>query len=273
MIASTKALENVLLIVDDEPDIRLLLKSVFQYDYTIIEAEDGAQGVLMANEYLPNIIISDVMMPNLGGFELCKQLKATTTTSHIPIILLTAKTDDASKLQGLQLGATDFIIKPFLIAELKSKMSNLITLQNNVLQYLTNKYLVNITNTIEANSFTEPEQLVIENTNLLDSTFLNQVHNIVQQNFDKADFNIDQFANSLNISAVQLRRKLKAVSNVTPIEFLRNYRLNQAKVLLKKQDLNISEIAYATGFDSISYFSRVFHEAFAISPSEYREQL
>jgi YesN/AraC family two-component response regulator len=272
MTASTNDLENILLIVDDEPDIRLLLKTVFQSDYTIIEAEDGQEGIQMALQHMPNIIISDIMMPNLDGFELCKQLKLASTTSHIPIVLLTAKTDDASKLHGLQLGATDFISKPFLVEELKSKMNNLITLQNNVLKYLTNKYLLVDANTTIVNNYTYPQQLNIENTNKIDSGFLYQVNSIVQQQFENPAFNIDDFAKALHMSSVQLRRKLKAIANITPVEFIRNFRLTQAKLLLKNVDLNISEVAYSTGFDSISYFSRVFHEAFGISPSEYREQ-
>jgi YesN/AraC family two-component response regulator len=272
MTASTKELENILLIVDDEPDIRLLLKSIFQNDYTVIEAEDGDAGMQLAQQYLPNIILSDIMMPKLDGFELCKQLKLSTSTSHIPIILLTAKTDDASKLQGLHLGATDYITKPFLVEELKSKMNNLITLQNNVLRYLTNKYLLAISTNEEVNNYTLPEQLNIENNNKVDSQFLNQVNEIVQLNFEKQSFNIDEFAKALHISSVQLRRKLKAIANITPVEFLRNYRLNKAKQFLKNEAYNISEVAYNTGFDSISYFSRVFHDEFGISPSEYREQ-
>jgi YesN/AraC family two-component response regulator len=268
MITSTTETDNILLIIDDEPDIRVLLKSIFELEYTILEAEDGKQGVQLAQQYIPNIIISDVMMPEMDGFEMCKFLKNTEATSHIPIILLTAKTDDESKLLGLQLGATDYITKPFLIAELKSKMNNLVLLQKNVLKFLSSKYLFN--NNLAPLIFSEQVQAEANNYSSLETTFLNKINTVITQQYSNPDFSVDDFAKALTITAVQLRRKLKTITRYNVVEYIRHYRLEKAKLLLKNSEQNISEIAYATGFDSISYFSRVFQEQFKMSPSEYR---
>ncbi len=256
--------ENILLIVDDEPDIRILIKHIFQDQYTVLSAEDGAQGIAMALEHVPNIIISDVMMPNVDGFELCKQLKNNEHTSHIPIILLTAKADQVSKLEGLQLGATDYISKPFLIDELKSKVTNLVTQQNNVFKYLASKVLE--LNDKGANN--ELDKLVS-----VEEQFLHKANGILEVNYSNQLFDVEFFAKELYLSSQQLRRKLKAITNITVVEFIRNYRMQKAEVMIKRNVGTISEIAYAVGYDSVSYFSRVFQDKYAMSPSEYKNKL
>jgi DNA-binding response OmpR family regulator len=257
--------EAVLLIIEDEDDIRLLIKTVFQDTYKIIEAEDGIQGLSMATEYVPNIIISDVMMPNMDGFEMCKQLKVNVQTSHIPIIMLTAKTDQESKLQGLNLGAIDYITKPFLIQELKAKIDALIAQQNNVLKFLATK-IVGPQNIIFADT-------IIDEFTSVDEQFLVKAKEVISTNYRNKNFAVDEFASALYLSTQQLRRKLKAITNLTVVEFIRTYRLQKAEAMMKNNAGSISEIAFAVGFESISYFSRVWQDHYSMSPSEYKNRL
>jgi DNA-binding response OmpR family regulator len=261
-------IERVLLIVEDNEDIVMYLKSIFEKEYTVLDAENGMLGMIMAVENMPNIIISDIMMPEMDGFEFCRQLKSNVKTSHIPIIFLTAKTDIESKLKGLGLGATDYIYKPFLAEELKIKVNSLHQLQNNVLKFLSTKALENnelkpdtiIQNFINQNT---------ENTNL-EEQFLQKLVDVVNSNYTNPSFDVEHFATELYLSPVQLRRKLKAVTSLTVVEFIRNYRLKKAEKLIRDKSSNISEVAYSVGFDSLSYFSRVFQEYYQQSPSEYR---
>ncbi len=255
--------ENILLIIDDEEDIRVLIKHIFEEQFVVLEAEDGLQGMAIAIQHLPNVVISDIMMPNLNGFEVCKQLKANEQTSHIPIVMLTAKADQISKLEGLKLGAIDYISKPFLIDELKTKLNNLIVQQNNFLKFIAAKYL----NTVKQ------EQEIVENDLVsLEEKFLQKANAILNLNYSNVNFDIDFFAKELFLSTQQLRRKVKAVTNLTIIEFIRNFRFQKAEIMLKKNVASISEIAYAVGFDSVSYFSRVFQEHYQMSPSEYKSK-
>jgi DNA-binding response OmpR family regulator len=261
-------LEPVLLIVEDNEDIIIYLKSIFEKEYKVVEAIDGLQGLQLAKQYLPNIIISDIMMPEMDGFEFCKQLKYDQTTSHIPIIFLTAKTDIESKLIGLGLGATDYIYKPFLVEELKVKVRNLNLLQSNVLKYLSAKVIENDNGAADKNI----ENFIIANNDVsaLEENFLHKVVEVINENYSDSAFGVEHFATKLFLSPVQLRRKLKAVTNYTVVEFIRNYRLKKAEKMIKQNSANISEIAYAVGFDSLSYFSRVFQDYYQQSPTEYR---
>jgi DNA-binding response OmpR family regulator len=264
-------LERVLLIVEDNEDIVLYLKSIFEKEYTVWEAEDGRQGLQLALEKMPNIIISDIMMPEMDGFEFCKQLKANSKTSHIPIIFLTAKTDIESKLIGLGLGATDYIYKPFLAQELQVKVNSLNQLQSNVLKFLSNKVLENK----YALGDETIERFINKNKSnaVLEEEFLQKIVDVVDANYANPDFDVEHFALKLFISPVQLRRKIKAVTNFTIVEFIRNYRLKKAEVLIRNNNVNISEVAYSVGFDSLSYFSRVFQEYYQKSPTAYRSTL
>jgi DNA-binding response OmpR family regulator len=257
--------EAILLIIEDEPDIRLLIRTVFQDAYKIIEAEEGEQGLSMAAEHVPTIIISDVMMPNMDGFEMCKQLKADVQTSHIPIIMLTAKTDQESRLQGLNLGAIDYITKPFLIQELKAKIDNLITQQNNTLKFLATK-IIGQQNFILADSLPDEFQSV-------DEQFLVKAKEVVSTNYGNKNFGVEEFAKALYLSTQQLRRKLKAITSLTVVEFIRTYRLQKAEAMIKNNAGTLSEIAFAVGFDSISYFSRVWQEQYSMSPSEFKNKI
>jgi signal transduction histidine kinase/DNA-binding response OmpR family regulator len=248
--------ENILLIVDDNADIRAYIKSVFQQDYQIIEAINGKDGLLKATDITPNLIISDLMMPEMDGFEFCKQIKTDEKTSHIPVIMLTAKANIESKIEGLELGADDYLIKPFNATEIKIRVKNLLDKQEKLRQYFAGKTFELKPNEVKVNS--------------LEETFLNNIKTIMLKYLSESTFNVEQFSQEMNMSSSQLLRKMKALTNMTPNEFIRNFRLTRAADLLSKKTGTISEIAFEVGFENLSYFSKVFQEKYGQLPSEYK---
>jgi YesN/AraC family two-component response regulator len=255
-----------LLVIDDEEDVRLLIKTIFNDTFNIIEAFDGQQGLDMAIAHVPDVIISDVMMPIMDGFEFCKQIKKNESSSHIPVLFLTAKTETEFKLQGLLLGATDYITKPFEIDELKTKVNNLIAFQQKLFKYL-NAKAQGLPMVIDSAAFKQDELLMQKKEN----EFLQKLDEVLEKHYGNPKLDVEFLANALIKSSVQLRRKIKAITNLTVIEYIRNYRLEIAKKHLRNSDLTISEIAYNVGFESISYFSKVFQDHCTMSPSEYRD--
>ncbi|GGD44340.1 hypothetical protein GCM10011514_05360 [Emticicia aquatilis] len=247
--------EQILLIVDDNDDIRRYIRSIFEAEYTIIEAINGKDGILKANEKVPNLIISDLMMPEMDGFEFCKHIKSDERTSHIPIIMLTAKANIESRIEGLELGADDYLIKPFNKEEVEARVKNLIAIRENLKKYYS-KDLVK----------ENPDAVKIS---AVDAGFLNKIKEIIEENIGNTNFDVEQFAAAMNMSSVQLRRKIKSLTNYTVVEFVRNYRLQKAAEMLTQKTGNVSEIAYRVGFESLPYFSKTFQEFYGVSPSEY----
>jgi signal transduction histidine kinase/DNA-binding response OmpR family regulator len=252
----SQKLENILLIVEDNDDIRLYIKSIFENTYRTIEAINGKEGLKIAYENIPDIIISDLMMPEMDGFEFCKTIKSDERTSHIPVIMLTAKADVSSRIEGFELGADDYLTKPFNSTEIISRVKNLVLTRESLKKHYYSQ---------TANS----NQIDIK-IQSADEKFLARANEIIEQNIADTQFNVDLFASSMNLSSVQLRRKIKALTNLTVVEFIRIYRLNKAAILLKNKAGNISEIAYMVGFDSLTYFGRMFQEVYSMSPTEYR---
>ncbi|MDF7818751.1 ATP-binding protein [Runella sp. MFBS21] len=247
--------EEVLLIVEDNEDLRTYIREIFENDYQIIEAVDGIDGLEKATNSIPDIIISDLIMPRINGFELCKYLKSSVKTSHIPIIILTGKVTLENKLQGLGLGADDYLIKPFNAAELKIRVQNLVSMRENLKQY----YLQTATTTPSA----------LEASLSLEEVFIQKIKIILDKNLSDSTFGVEQLAAAANLSASQLLRKLKALTNLTTVEFIRVYRLEKAAILLKQKNATVSEVAYQTGFENLSYFTKVFQERYHVLPSEY----
>ncbi len=246
---------DVLLIVENNEDLRNYIREIFENDYQIIEAGDGIEGFEKATNAIPDIIISDLMMPRMDGFELCKHLKSSIKTSHIPIILLTGKTTLDNKLQGLGLGADDYLIKPFNAAELKIRVQNLVNIRENLKQY----YL----------QTAAPTPSALETSLSLEEVFIQKIKIILDKNLSDSAFGVEQLAAAANLSASQLLRKLKALTNLTTVEFIRVYRLEKAAILLKQKNATVSEVAYQTGFENLSYFTKVFQERYHVLPSEY----
>ncbi|MCA0232438.1 MAG: response regulator [Bacteroidetes bacterium] len=248
----------VLLIVEDNADLRAYIRSQFESTFFIIEAKDGKDGLEKALETIPDLAICDLMMPHLDGFEFCKQLKIDMRTSHIPVVMLTAKAAIEDRLVGLELGADDYLSKPFNTDELQIRVRNLIKIRENIRQkYNTPKLL-----TTEVEPAIQPQ--------IHDQEFLEKINHVLEKNISNSAFEMENLAKSLSISSTQLRRKLKALTNQTIIEYVRNYRLDKAAQMLKNGEGGVSEIAYKVGFESLSYFSKVFQERFQQSPSEWK---
>ncbi|MBZ0326122.1 MAG: response regulator [Altibacter sp.] len=245
----------VLLVVDDNADIRAFIKASFKDRYEVIEAMDGEMGVDLAIERVPDIIISDIMMPKISGIELCENLKQDERTSHIPIILLTAKIEEESQYQGLELGADDYILKPFSIKLLESRVNNLVASRVQ-LQERYSKEVILRPKDISINSF--------------DERFIEKMKAVLDDKITDDSFSVEEFSQCLNMSRMQLHRKLKALIGLSASDFLRIERLKLAAILLKNKEINVNEVCYQVGFNNPSYFAKCFKDAYGSSPSDYR---
>ena len=245
-----------LLIVEDNPEVQKMLSDLLDKMYNIIIASDGNEGIKLAIEHQPDLILSDIMMPNLTGTEMCAKLKRNVQTSHIPIILLTAKSATKYKIEGLETGADDYLTKPFNTKILKARIKNL--LQNRVL--------------LQQKFRQDPKAEVKEITsNSIDQKVLKLAKEIVEQNLDNTEFDVQEFAKEMGIGRTRLYSKIKGVTGQTPNEFILSTRLKKAAdmILTNEEEMNVSEIAYSVGFSTPRYFSRCFREHFGVSPSKY----
>lgn len=247
----------IMLIVEDNDDVRALLKYTFSPCYTIIEATNGKAGIEKAIEHIPDIIISDVMMSEVDGFKLCSTLKNDFKTSHIPIILLTAKAGQENILEGTLCGADDYVVKPFNLDYLQIKIENLITSRKKLQQ----RY--------KQDAVLTPKDIAITN---LDQDFLKRIEDILKEHLTETSFNTEAFAKAACLSRMQLHRKLKALTGLSTTEFIRSQRLKLAAHLLKQSDANVSEIGYQVGFSSPAYFGKIFKDTYGCSPSEYAKR-
>ena len=245
---------NILLIVDDNADIRAYVRSIFESSYHIIEAVNGKDGIQKAQQTIPTLIISDLMMPEMDGFEFCKYLKTNEMTSHIPVIMLTAKANMESRIEGLELGADDYLIKPFNTQEIRVRVKNLLEKQEKLRQYFTK-------NSIE----TDVESVKI---NPIEVIFFTKAKDILEKHLSESDYDVEHFCQEMNMSSSQLRRKIKALTNQTIVEFIRDFRLQRASELLV--NYSVSDVAFRVGFESLSYFTKAFQEKFNELPSEFK---
>ena len=243
----------ILLIIEDNKDVATYIQSVLEKDYHIHLAKNGLIGIEKAISIIPDIIISDVMIPIKDGYEVCDTLKQDERTNHIPIILLTAKATQADRVAGLQLGADAFLTKPFQREELLVRLETLTSLRHT----LQERYSQGANGPIADN----------EGGDL----FLIKIRTLVESEMDNSDFSVNDLGAALHMSDMQVYRKLKALTNQTPSAFFRSVRLTKGKQLLQETELTIAEIAYEIGFNNPNYFSRTFHKAFGRPPSEYRK--
>ncbi len=243
-----------LLVVEDNPEMQHFVQGIFASDYKVVLASDGKQGFQMAMEVQPDLVISDVVMPVCSGTEFCKRIKSSLETSHIPVILLTAKHAIVDKLEGLRFGADDYIAKPFSPEELKLRVRNLLRSKEEI----KNKFLrvVNL----------EAREITITSA---DEDFLNRAIAIAHEQIENTDFSVDRFAYLLAVSRPVLFTKIKALTGQTPNNFMKTLRLKQAARLLSQQKLNVSEIAYKVGFRTPKYFRICFHKQFGQTPTQY----
>jgi len=251
----------VLLIVEDNSDLREYICDSLSKLYQILEAQDGEKGLKLAIETLPDLIISDVMMPKIDGFELCKKLKIDERTSHIPVILLTARAGMESKIEGLETGADDYITKPFDARELLVRINNLLELRQKLRErFIKDAEQIGLSTLIDL-----PEADISS----MEQKFLQKAIGIVNTNLSDPEFSVKIFCAEMAMSNMQLHRKLVAVTGQTANRFIRSYRLNHAAKLLEKSTGNVTEIAYEVGFNNLSWFAKCFQEQFGMSPSEY----
>ena len=249
----------LLLLIEDNEDVATYIEECLKTRYTVDWASNGAMGIEKALETIPDIIISDVMMPEKDGYEVCQTLKNDERTSHIPIVLLTAKADVESRLEGLGVGADAYLAKPFLKEELYVRLEKLVELR----QKLQARYvaLIRTNNTPSA----------VSSELSLDDLFLQKIHDLVIANLDDADFGYEQVAQQMLLSQSQLFRKVKALTDQSVSVFIRSIRLQKGKELLQESELTVSEIAYQTGFSDPHYFSRTFSKEFGVSPKSMRK--
>ena len=249
--------KNKILIIEDHKDIRLYMKILFSPHYTLIMAENGEEGIRMARKEMPDIIISDVMMPGLNGFECTKILKEDIKTCHIPIILLTALVGDTNMVKGLEVGADDYILKPFNPDILLSKVKRLI--ENRLHLKQTYMKLMMANNTTDANLEDEQKE----------DPFIRQIFDIVEKNLQNSDFNVKRLAEMLNMSQPTLYRRVKMLTNYTIIELIRGVRLKRAAELLRTKRYSIQEISEMVGYNDAPTFRKHFVEFYGTTPSTF----
>jgi signal transduction histidine kinase/DNA-binding response OmpR family regulator len=242
-----------ILIVEDQPDMRVFIRSCLGEHYLISEAVNGENGFEIAKEQIPDLIISDVMMPVMDGYEFTRRTREDIRTSHIPVILLTARADETHRIEGLETGADDYISKPFSARELAARVRNLIE-QRKKLREVYGKQAV-----------LEPASTALSSA---DRQFLEKVNAAIATHLDDPDFSVDALSELVFLSRSQLHRKLTALIDQAPTTYIRSVRLQHALERLKKRDGSITEIAFDVGFSNLSYFSKCFKEQFGVLPSE-----
>jgi ligand-binding sensor domain-containing protein/signal transduction histidine kinase/DNA-binding response OmpR family regulator len=245
--------KKIMLIVEDEPDVRSYIAGNFTEKYNVIEADNGVEGYKLACKFIPDIIISDVMMPEMDGAELCRKIKATVSTSHIPVILLTARTSITHKKEGYETGADSYVTKPFSVDLLGSRVENLLKSRDQLKKYFTRAMLF---------------QPTVVNVESPDDKFIRQLIELIEKNISEPDFDITKLTNELGMSRPVIYRKVKALTDYSIVEFIRTIKMNRAAQLLRTGQYRVSQAAYMVGFNDPKYFTRCFKEQFNINPSD-----
>ncbi len=244
----------VILLVDDEEEILEFLERILRHKYTVFKAESGEEALKILETEAVQLVVSDVMMPGIDGFELCRMIKSNFESSHIPVVLLTAKNTIQSKVEGLELGADAYIEKPFSKEHLLAQIASLIANRNKIREYFASSPLVHIKSMAHSKA---------------DERFLEALNDTIYKNMEDVDLDVEKLAGILNMSRITLYRKIKALSNLTPIELINITRLKKAAELLAQGDYKIYEVADMAGFSSQSNFTRNFHKQFYMTPTDY----
>ena len=246
----------IILVVEDNTDVMEFIVSCFDDEYHVMRAYNGEEGFGLAMEMSPDIVISDIMMPLKDGIAMCKDIKNTSATSHIPVILLTARTEEKDKLIGLKSGAIDYIPKPFNRAELAAKVSNLLELRNGWQQ-----------------RFDDPHELPELDEENPEDAFIARFRDEIMSRIEQSDLQVTDVCRIIGMSRTQLHNKIKALTGMSTTIFIRDIRLREASKLLRGGKYNVSEVAYDVGFSDPSYFARVFKESYGVAPSEYMQKV
>lgn len=253
LVLPDEAARPEVLIIDDNSDIRSYLRRALSSTYKVSEAVDGKSGLEMARRIVPDLVISDIMMPVMDGLEFCSQLKQDKAISHIPVILLTARSLDEQRAEGYKHGADAYIAKPFSLELLLSRIDNLIESRKKLSQMFSN---------------TDENGVCEKLSNETDKSFVTQLRKIIQENLGDSEFNVERIGDEIGLSRVQLYRKVKALTGHSPVEMLRKARLMRARHLLRTTEKSVSEVAYAVGFSTPSYFSKCYKDEFGESPKK-----
>jgi len=248
---------KIMLVVEDNADVRQFIAGHFSSIFRIIEARNGEEGWEKALQHIPDIIISDVIMPNRNGYELCEFVKSDERTSHIPVILLTALHSKDNEIKGITTGADDYITKPFDLSLLQAKVENVLAIRESLKEKFSRSVVL------------EPTHIEITSP---DERFLKKAIQVVEENISDCDLDIETFSEKVGVSRMQLYRKLHALTDMTVKEFIRHIRLKRATQLLVQNKLNISEVAYAVGFKDLSHFRKCFKREYGMSATEYVTQ-
>ena len=271
--------KGLMLLVEDNAELRIFLRSIFSPEYRIVEAADGMEGCDKALKLLPDIIISDVMMPEKDGIAMTRELRADMTTSHIPIVLLTAKSSIESKLEGLEYGADDYITKPFSATYLKARVKNLLV-QRQKLQMLYRQDLMSAGMAIPV-SDEQTEKCLTDNPESdkspvmspNDRKFMDRLVEFMEKNMDNGELIVDDFVHELAVSRSVFFKKLKTLTGLAPIEFIKEMRINRAVQLIETGEYSMTQISYMVGINDPRYFSKCFKQKMGMTPTEYRDKV
>lgn len=265
------ASKDIMLIVEDNSELRQFLHGIFAKDYHIIEAANGEQGKEKALKHIPDIIISDVMMPIKDGFQMMQELRNEITTSHIPLILLTAKTAIESKLEGLEYGADDYITKPFSATYLKARVKNILQSRLKI-QESYRKKLLN-SGWKAADDKKENNDIKMPEMSPSDQKFMNKLIELMESRIDNSDLIVDDLVKDMAVSRSVFFKKLKTLTGLAPVEFIKEIRINKAIKLIESGEFSITQVAYMVGINDPRYFSKCFKQKMGMTPSEYRDQI
>ena len=257
--------ETRILIIEDNEELRHFICGVLAREYVVFEAGNGRQGLEMTLSELPDIVISDIMMPEMDGIEYLKQVKGNSDICHIPIILLSAKSSLNDQIQGLEYGADEYITKPFSSAYLKARVDSLLKQRQILYDYYTSKMRGEKDTALM-------EQLAPSTPQVthFDDDFIRNILQSVEENIQNSEFRIDDLAEAMSMSRTVFYRKVKSLMGVSPVDFVKTMRIKRAVQLLEQDELTVSEVGYMSGFTTPQYFSRVFKEAMGCTPKEYK---
>lgn len=245
-----------ILLVEDNRDVIEFIRTSLAHQYNFVTAENGEEGLSKANNFMPELIISDIMMPIMDGLEFCKRIKSNPKTSHITLILLTAKSLDNNKLEGIRHGADVYLTKPFEIPMLEAHITNLIRRKQELTNYFRSEFM-----TLQEKS---------DHKDNRDVKFLKKVMDLIEANISEPNFGVEEISKEIGLSATHLYRKVKAQTGHSPQEIIKKYRIKKASLMLKNNEGNVSETMYKVGFSSASYFSKCFKAEFGMTPKEYQ---
>lgn len=256
-VPAADANKDTILVVEDNVDLRNFITHILQNKYTVITAKDGVEATQLARQVIPNLVLSDVMMPKVDGIQLVENIKKDVRTSHIPVVLLTAKNEDQSRIQSFKTGADDYLTKPFSEEELLVRIHNLVEQR----KQLAAKFR---------------EQIIVSgakvNHDSMDDRFLLKVHEVVETYLGDINFSVSKLATEVNMSRTQLLRKLKAITGLSPNEYIKNVRLKRAAEMIKQRTNTVTQVGYAVGFNDQSYFTKCFKKQFGVTPSEFLQE-